>query len=104
MSDQQQDLESEVPKVVIFNTVSDPEASFKFGRWRQANKIAGRYLNESPEYGWVLHKARCNHVSMPAGSDLARNEKICGKRLDDIQRYAVEHGLTYHRCQTCNPS
>jgi hypothetical protein len=90
-------------EVIVFDSGTDAEASYKFGRWRQANKILGHYLNESPEYGWVLHRARCNHVSMPPGSDLARNKKICGSERESVQRYATEHGLTYHRCQTCNP-
>jgi hypothetical protein len=89
--------------VEIFDSALDPEASLKFSRWRQGNKILGHYLNESPNYGWVLHRARCNHVSMPAGSDLARNEKICGSSREVVQQYAIEKGIKYHRCQTCRP-
>lgn len=77
------------PKVIIFNSASDHEASQKFGRWRHANKILGHYLNASPEYEWVLHRARCNHIAMPPGSDLARNETICGDGREAIERYAA---------------
>lgn len=91
-------------EVTIFSTVTDPSASRNFERWRHANKILGHYLNESGRYGWVLHRARCNHVSMPDGADLAANEKICGERREVVQHYAAEHGITYHRCQTCKPN
>ena len=89
--------------IVIFNSDVDPEASVKFGKWRQANKALGYYLNLNPTDGWFLHRARCQSVKMPAGSDFARHEKRCAARREVVQRHAVEEGITYKRCQQCNP-
>lgn len=89
--------------VIVLNSSTDPEATLKFKRWRGGNKILGHYLNKSSEYGWVLHRARCGHIEMPEGSDLASHEKICARNREDIQRYAAEKCITYHRCQSCNP-
>lgn len=86
--------------IIIFNSRIDPEASVKFKKWRQGNKIAGRYLNANPEYGWVLHKAWCKHAG---GKDLAQNEKICAARAEELRTYAAAHGIHPHSCLTCRP-
>ncbi len=86
-----------------FSSLADPAASNEFERWRSAHDILGHYLNRSDRYGWVLHRARCKHISMPKGSDLARHEKICCERREELERYATRHDIQYHRCQTCKP-
>lgn len=92
--------EATFPEIMIFNSSSDPEASAKFKKWRQGNKILCHYLNASSEHEWVLHKARCKHAG---GNDLAQNEKRCAARREDIQRYADGEGIPYHKCLTCRP-
>jgi len=89
--------------VVVLNSATDGEATKRFKLWRRANKTLGHYLNRSSEYGWVLHRARCGHVEMPDGNDLASHEKICARNSEDIRHYAAESGIAYHKCQTCKP-
>ena len=92
--------ESNSEGITIFNSLTDPDASVKFKKWRQGNKILGHYLNANSEYEWVLHKARCKHAG---GHDLARNEKRCAARREEIEHYAAREGIRYHRCLTCRP-
>ncbi len=89
--------------IEVFDSDGDPNASIKFLRWRQANKILGHYLNENSAYGLVLHRARCTHVKMPKETDLGRNKKFCGATRTEVEGYANEHRMTYHRCKTCKP-
>lgn len=92
--------EANSPGIVIFNSLVDPEASVRFKKWRQGNKILGHYLNANSEYGWVLHKAWCKHAG---GNDLARNEKRCAARGEELRTYAAAQGINPHRCLTCRP-
>jgi hypothetical protein len=92
--------EETATEVLIFNSSSDLEASAKFEAWRRANKTLGHYLNLNPTQGWFLHRARC--PSVPDGNS-ADNEKRCGGRRKDLERHAAEQGITYKRCQQCNP-
>ena len=93
--------------MVVFEKQNGPHAHNEFQRWRQKHPT-GLVLNRKTKSYGMIHLATCSHfgdmdTAEDAWGNLTRNAKICSTELEEVRRYAIDHGIEIVDCPDCKP-